>query len=171
MPKRVAKKEEKEEVLELKAPSNLNANYDAASASVTLNWSHEAPDPDLVEGQVEFIVSASAGGGEMKEMTRTTDNSLTFSGAAEYNVYISALLQQSASSTVLPLLSHFNSESKKNRKKNPIEDVEEEPEFEDDNGETETPGDPNPGNNQGNEGNNGNQGNQGNNGNQGKPGE
>ena len=68
--------EKVEEDMSLEAPSDLTANYDADSASVQLSWSHNKPDADEIEGDVQFILSASDGG-DIKR-SHTTDDSALF---------------------------------------------------------------------------------------------
>jgi penicillin-binding protein 1A len=77
----------KEVVIELESPTSLTANYDAESSSVGLNWSHNAPDSNAIEGEVEFTVLVGVDGGEMQEMTTTKDSSVTFSGAESGRTY------------------------------------------------------------------------------------
>lgn len=69
-PKEVAK------TIKLDAPTNLNANYNQEQNSVSLNWSHKAPDSKVIK-DVNFIVYASVDGGERKEINRTSDFSMT----------------------------------------------------------------------------------------------
>lgn len=69
--------EEVEEEIILEAPTDLTADYNADSASVELSWSHNEPDSDEIEGDVQFILSVSSDG-EMQEITRTYDDSAVF---------------------------------------------------------------------------------------------
>jgi len=69
-PKEVAK------TIKLDAPNNLNANYNQEQNSVSLNWSHKAPDSKVIK-DVNFIVYASVDGGEKKEINRTKELSMT----------------------------------------------------------------------------------------------
>lgn len=77
----------KEEIIELEDPSNLSAQYDPESNSVALNWSHNAPVSEAITGEVEFTVYVGVDGGEMQEMTKTKDLSVTFSGAEPGRTY------------------------------------------------------------------------------------
>ena len=81
VPKQVAK------VIKLDAPTNLSANYDVEQNSVTLNWSHKAPDSKKIKGDVKFIVYASVDGGEKKEMKTTKDLSITLSNVEHGKTY------------------------------------------------------------------------------------
>ncbi|WP_172369370.1 PBP1A family penicillin-binding protein [Sporosarcina jiandibaonis] len=68
------------EEIKLDAPTKLKADYDEKSKSITLKWNHKAPKSKMLKGNVEFVVYASMDGGEKQEMTRTSDNKVTFTG-------------------------------------------------------------------------------------------
>ena len=68
------------EEIKLDAPTKLKADYDEKTDSITLKWNHKAPKSKTLKGDVEFIVYASIDGGEKKEMMRTNDNKVTFTG-------------------------------------------------------------------------------------------
>ncbi|MHA6259668.1 transglycosylase domain-containing protein [Sporosarcina sp. CAU 1771] len=147
-------------ITEINAPTNLSADYDMESETITLNWVHEAPDPDLIEGDVEFSINVSADGSAPQEMTTTKETTVTFTGVEQGKTYtfnvvakMNELVSEPASITLF------------------IEMPEEEPEVEEeeipDFIDPEVPEDPNneendepvdPGNNQtpGNGNNNGN---------------
>lgn len=76
-----------EEEIELEAPTNLTADYDTELETITLNWSHEAPALELIEGVVEFKVYVSADGSEQQEMTTTADQTVTFTGVEQGKSY------------------------------------------------------------------------------------
>lgn len=73
--------------VELEAPTNLTAQFEEELDSVLLSWSHNAPNPELIEGDVEFTVFTSVEGGEQKEMTKTKDLTVTFSGVERDKTY------------------------------------------------------------------------------------
>ncbi|MCG7333849.1 PBP1A family penicillin-binding protein [Sporosarcina sp. ACRSM] len=78
----------KEEIIELEDPSNLSAQYDPETNSVSLNWTHHAPVSEAITGEVEFTVFVGVDGGDMQEMTKTKDMSVTFSGAEPGRTYV-----------------------------------------------------------------------------------
>ncbi|MCZ2258374.1 PBP1A family penicillin-binding protein [Sporosarcina sp. G11-34] len=80
-------KEEVIKVTGLNAPSGLTANYDADSQSVLLNWNHKAPDSETTSEDVQFKVLVQVDDGNPKEMTRTQDTNVVFSGAEEGKTY------------------------------------------------------------------------------------
>ncbi|AOV08040.1 penicillin-binding protein 1A [Sporosarcina ureilytica] len=168
----VPKEVVKEEVL-LKAPFNLSASFDEGNNSITLAWEHESPDSELIEGDVEFIISANIDGGEQIEVARTNEFALAFSDVNRGSTYTFSVvasvgeLKSDAISTTLKVDGE--------EEVIPEEEPEEEPETNPDEEKTPPQGDtngetPDEGGNQGNNGNNDNSGNNGNNGSQGNTG-
>lgn len=84
IPEKVAKEEPE---IALEAPTNLTAAYDEITQSVALNWSHNAPDPEILEGEVLFKISASADSGETVQMTTTADHSVVLTGVEPNKTY------------------------------------------------------------------------------------
>ena len=130
----------------MEAPNSLTAEYDSATSSIKLNWAHNASDFGDIEDNVEFTVLVGVDGGDMQVMTTTADISVTFSGAESGRKYTFSViaklgdLQSGAATTTVQ-----------------IEDVVEEiPEVDEDEVETENP-DGEEWNNENNE-NNGNGG-------------
>ncbi|MBE1554145.1 PBP1A family penicillin-binding protein [Sporosarcina limicola] len=78
---------EEEVVIELEAPTSLRTSYVAETTSADLVWSHNAPNSETVEGDVEFTVLVSVDGSEQKEMTTTKEKSVTFSGVEPGKTY------------------------------------------------------------------------------------
>jgi len=151
-----------EEVESLQAPTNLRADYQEESASVTLNWAHEVPDPAEIEGAVEFIVYASADGGAKTEIARTSGMSSVFTGVEVGKSYTFSViatvgnLESSPASITLQIAEQEVVEEESEELEEP-----EEPIIEDDIDTEEPPVDPNssdsgndpekePGNNPGN---------------------
>ncbi len=71
VPKEVAK------TIKLNAPTNLSAEYDDENKSAILNWSHKKNDAKNIKGDVKFIIYATEDGGERKQLTTTSDLSVT----------------------------------------------------------------------------------------------
>ena len=176
IPQEIIVEEEKEEELELEAPTNLTANFNENDESVTLQWAHNKPDSELVEGDVEFILYATMDGGEQKEMTKTKDLTATFTGAEPGKTYTFSVvatvgdLKSSPASVTLQIegLEEPEEEEKEEIEEEPEEIPEEIPEEKPEENpvpedEVETPPEDTGGNN-GNNGNNENNGNNGNNG-------
>ncbi len=149
-----------EEIIDLEAPNGLRAEFDPETSSVGLSWSHNAPVSEALVGNVEFKVLVGVDGGDMQEMTTTTDMSVVFSGAEAGRTYTFSVvakldyLESSPATTTVQ-----------------IEKVVEEVPVPDDGIDSENPdgGDWNDdnGGNDWNDGNNGNNANNGNNGNDG----
>lgn len=57
------------EIVELKKPVGLNADYDDDSEAINLTWKY----PDEYEQDIQFIVSASPNGGEFQQLTKTEE--------------------------------------------------------------------------------------------------
>lgn len=159
---------EEEVLTELEAPTNLTADYDDGSQSITLQWNHDAPDDDLFDGTVQFDVLVAVDGSEAQKMTTTEENSITFSGVEAGRTYVFQViaragdLESSPASTSLMIDEQVEEE--------PVEEPVEEPdEFEDDqNNDQNQNNNGNNGNNNNNNNNNGNNNsNNGNNGNDG----
>lgn len=121
-------------VVELEAPTNLTADFDIDSDSVILNWAHNAPDPNSIEGDVEFIISTNIDGGETKEMTRTNDLTVTFSGVEPNQTYTFSVIAKIgdlvSSPATVTLLIEEEIEEPEEEEEEIIEDIEEEEDIE-----------------------------------------
>ncbi|WP_432359010.1 PBP1A family penicillin-binding protein [Sporosarcina sp. UB5] len=144
---------DKEYITELEAPSDLSAQYDAETNSVSLNWSYDNPDAFLLPEPIQFNVSVSVDGSEPQSMKMTSEHAVTFSEVEigrTYVFYVSAIsgdIQSSPASTSLLIEGQINDDP-----------------WLDDESEYDNNGNWNNGNwNNGNNGNNGNN-NSGNNG-------
>ncbi|GKV55404.1 penicillin-binding protein 1A/1B [Sporosarcina sp. NCCP-2222] len=155
-----------EQVTELEAPNGLTADYDANSNSIALSWSHNPPDPELLDVPVQFKVSVSVDGSKAEELTTTSDHSVTLTGVEAGRTYefsvvaIAGELVSDPASTSL-----FIQEEVEENTEDPDNNYDEnEDDFDNqENGEGDNNGSGNNWNN-GNNGNNNNNGNSGNNG-------
>ncbi|QTD42149.1 PBP1A family penicillin-binding protein [Sporosarcina sp. Te-1] len=158
-----------ETVTELEAPSGLSADYDVNTNSIALSWSHNPPDPELLDEPVQFKVSVSVDGSKAEEMTTTSDHSVTFSGVEMGRTYefsvvaIAGDLVSDPASTSLFIQGESEDETEE---PDTNYDENEDGSQDQENGNGDQDGNENNGNN-GNNGNQGNQGNPGNNGNNG----
>ncbi len=143
-----------EVIIELEAPSGLTAQYDINTNSIALNWAHNAPDIEVLDGIIEFTVFASADGGEMQEMT-TQDLSLLFPGVEPGRMYTFSVIAKLGELESPPATTSLQ-----------IDEVEI-PEWEDDGTDVEDPGDGNWNGENENNGNNNNGNNNNGNGNNG----
>lgn len=168
VPQEVAKPE-----VVLNAPSNLSATFNEENESITLTWEHESPDSELIEGDVEFIVSANIDGGETIEVARTKEFALAFTDVNRGSTYTFSVvasvgeLKSDAISTTLKVDGEEEVIPEEEPEEEPETNPDEEntPPEEDNNGKS-----PGEDGNQGNNGNNGDNGNNGNNGSQGNSG-
>ena len=140
--------EEKEVLTEIEAPTGLSANYDESSQSISLQWSHNAPDEELFDGAVQFDVFVAVDGSEEQKMTSTEENSVTFSGAEPGRTYVFRVIARAGDLESSPASTSLL-----------IEEQIEEPEID----EEEFEDDPYDDQNENNNGNNGNNGNNNNN--------
>lgn len=155
-----------EQVTELEAPNGLTADYDANSNSIALSWSHNPPDPELLDVPVQFKVSVSVDGSQAEELKTIPDHSITLTGVEAGRTYefsvvaIAGELVSDPASTSL-----FIQEEVEENTEDPDNNYDENEEGSDnqENGEGEN----NESDNNWNNGNNGNDGNNGNSGNTG----
>ncbi|QUW22141.1 PBP1A family penicillin-binding protein [Sporosarcina sp. Marseille-Q4063] len=178
------------EEIKLDAPTKLKADFDEKKETISLKWNHKAPKSKTLKGDVEFIVYASMDGGEKKEMMRTTDNKVTFTGIEGGKTYtfevvaiLGELQSEPASISIRVEEAEEPEIEEPEEPVEPEEPIEEEPEEPieepepEEPVEPEVPGEPEnpeepeepePGsegtNNSGNNGNNGNRSNKGNDG-------
>lgn len=151
-----------EELTELAAPSDLTAQYDADSNSITLSWNHEDPNEELIDGEVQFNVLVSVDGSEPQNITTTAEHSVTFQGVEIGRTYVFSVtaiandIESSPASTSLMV--------EGNTDEDPVDEEENEDDYSD-NDHWNNGGDNNGDNNNGNGNGNGNWNNNGNNGN------
>lgn len=120
---------EKEEDIKLNAPTDLTAQFNESDQSVTLQWKHQKPDAELIEGDVEFTLYAQMDGGEQKEMTKTKDFTTTFTGTEPGKTYTFSVVATLADLTSDPATVSLQIEG--------AEEPEEEPEEPEENEEPE----------------------------------
>lgn len=147
-----------EEILELEAPTSLTAQYDIDTNSIELNWAHNAPDTDSIDGVIEFTIFANVDGGDMQEMTTTQDASFTFTGVESGRTYAFSVVAKLGELESPPATTSLQIE----------EVIEEIPDWDEDGTDFENPDDEywndennndwNNGNNNGNNGGNNNNG-------------
>ncbi|KXH81989.1 PBP1A family penicillin-binding protein [Sporosarcina sp. HYO08] len=147
----------KEEVIEIAAPTDLAAQYDVATNSISLSWAHNAPDPELYEGPVQFTVAVGVDGGGMQELTTTGEHFVTFSGVEMGRTYTFSVVARAGELVSKPASTSLKLDGGQ----------EEDPGNADEDNEPEVPNDENNNGQNGNGWNNGNNnnGNNGNNGN------
>lgn len=159
----VIEKEEEEIILE--APSNLTATFNEADESITLNWAHNKPDSEDIEGDVEFTIHADMDGSGQKEMTTTKDSTVTFTGAERGKTYTFSVTAKLNGLESEPASVTLQIDAVEEEEEIPEEDIEEpvpepDPDDQGDGNETVPPNNNN-GNNNNNNGNNGNNNNNG----------
>lgn len=137
--------EEKEEEIELAAPHNLTADYDEESEKITLSWDHKAPDAEDFDDDIQFIVSASVNDGGAKELTTTSDMSLTLNDAEEGTSYtfsvvaVAGDLQSDPASVSIQIAEEEEEEEIEEEEEEEDENEEEEEEIEEEEEDIEVP--------------------------------
>lgn len=154
-----------EEVVELNAPGNLSATFDANQNVISLQWDYETPDPEYFPDGVTFHVEVSVDGEPPQELTQTNGTNVTFSNiefGRTYTFYVKAVSgeTESAKASTSLLVDRQEEVIEPEVPTVPEEEVPTPPEEEEpsnNNGNQQPPGNPNnnPGN--GNQGNGGNQ--------------
>ncbi|WP_432355153.1 PBP1A family penicillin-binding protein [Sporosarcina sp. A2] len=164
--------EEPEEVIELEAPSDFRAEYNADNQEIDLSWNHNEPDSDDFDGDVTFALSVSIDGGGSQVLNESNDDSYTYGNVEpghtySFNVIAKAgsLVSSPASTTLMIQATEEVPEENPEDQEEPDQNIEDD--SQNDDSDSESDGSNGTNNNNGNNGNNGNgsNSNNGNNGN------
>ena len=97
----VPEKPEKDEV-ELEAPSDLSADYNADNQEIQLSWNHNEPDSDDFDDDILFDVSVSIDGAGNQLVTETGDDGYTYGNVEPGHTYTFSVVAKAGSLVSAP---------------------------------------------------------------------